>query len=242
VQVYTAVFDNYDRLEYRTYFSEEAGSVQHTCFSDRRIDRARGWNVIVGEPPVKGSSKLKAKWFKVNSHILFPDGNSLYMDGNYRLTKNPDYLDAYITKGGKDRSSDLVLFRHYRNNLKEEFEICLEKKGMKPLWRDIRRQSAVYEKDHDLENLTLYHGSVLVRGPGAKSFNEMWWEHISEYSMRDQLSLALVAHITKVNYSVFPGPLLDASCIVRKAFKHNDFDWVAFSKAYRRYTGKVFVK
>jgi len=242
VKVYTAVFNGYDSLKYKDYFSKEVASLEHICFSDRPIDDAQGWNVIVGEPPIDGSPILRAKWFKVNSHILFPDDNSLYMDGNYRLTKNPDYLDSYITKGLGVNSSDLVLFRHYRNNLKEEFEICLEKKGMKPLWRDIRRQSAVYEKDHDLENLTLYHGSVLVRGPGAKSFNEMWWEHISEYSMRDQLSLALVAHITKVNYSVFPGPLLDASCIVRKAFKHNDFDWVAFSKAYRRYTGKVFVK
>lgn len=160
--IYTSCFGGYDK----NYFS-----------ADIRYDEIYD--------PYSGSSnhlssRLNAKKYKV----LNPDSLSLWIDSSIEILNREEFENLF--------EGDFSLIRHpFHNNLKEELDACFSKGYVNPKEREKIRD--LYENSGlQLEETPVYACTILYRTEMANKINQMWWELISLYSYRDQLTFPYV--------------------------------------------------
>jgi len=194
--VYTANYGNVDfeiptnvyALQHQGKPAADLSGIEFVYFTDRNRE-IPGWNVVVDNTRKESTDLLRSKWFKLHSHELFPNGVSMYLDGNRALRARPEVEFAATTE-----DSPVTLIKHYRPSLHHEFQICIAKlRFHRKHWAACQAQLAAYMAEGlDVESSRVYHGNTLTRHPNARAFNELWWEHVLKYCPRDQLSLAYV--------------------------------------------------
>ncbi len=195
ITVYTANYGGKDALREPYIKSSWSKDLKFVCFTDQKFE-SDVWEFIIEKK--HGDANRIAKWYKVNSHEVFPDEITLWMDSNIRLIGDPTDL-VYGWE-------HLLLKRHpKRKDVYEEADFCI-KAGI-GIKEEIEAQVAVYKKNEYPTKSGLYKGGVLFRKPtdAITTFNKAWWEQIKRYSSRDQLSLAYVLYQQQMIFNIYPG-------------------------------------
>jgi hypothetical protein len=223
IVVFTAIIGNIDPLY--PALPNAKGSAEFVCFTDKPRQESGIWEydglseypVIksVGHRPItqktwrqeiveaEYGNRLTARYYKLLPHRSFPDADvSIWVDGNVRLRVSPKTL----VKNHLPKGFDLASFAHPdRACLYEEAEFCAKKgKGKKS---DILEQTRYYREQGMPPGFGLVETKCVIRRHTQQmaDFNELWWEQLSEYSVRDQISLPYVGWETGVKMSVIPG-------------------------------------
>jgi hypothetical protein len=181
--VYTALIGPYDNLQ-PVYGQSE--KIRFVCFTDNNIKNPNGWEIVKIDrqlaDPVRENRRLK-----VNSHLLFPNKETLYLDANLKPTR--DLLAFVRSKYRSHGDIDLLLTKHpKRNCVYEEINRCKQAK-----LDDLNILDAKiieYQRAGYPYNAGLYECNFIYRKPAEKvlKFNEMWWKEICSGSRRDQIS------------------------------------------------------
>lgn len=200
--LYTAFSKGYDVLQPRP--AHWHTTVDCTAFLEEKPrNPVPGWQI----KPLDQSQTdpcRKAKIHKILSHVYFPDHEyTLWVDGCIAITTPfyfADLIEDYLGR------SDIVVFKHRRRQcIYAEAKECIAQKKDAPAV--IRRQMKMYRADGYPEDNGLIEGCVILRRHSRKiiRFNEMWYDIITRYSRRDQLSFNYVAHQLKMKVRYWPG-------------------------------------
>jgi hypothetical protein len=145
-----------------------------------------------------------ARWHKINSHLL-PDMDelSVWVDGSQKI--KPIAFRSELVEPLLGRYS-LAAFKHPdRICAYQELQACIRLKKDNP--ELMEQQLEVYRQ----EGFPPYHGLVETscvfrrNCPEVAAFNALWWEQLSRYSFRDQLSFNYVAWRLNQPYGIIPG-------------------------------------
>jgi hypothetical protein len=217
IVVYTAITNSYDTLKSPPDFNGDAECV---AFMDE-VQPCNGWQI---RPACSDFSDpcRNAKAHKILPHVYFPDKEySLWIDGSVTI-KFTFPISRLIRENLSE--CDLAVFRHPRRScIYQEASICsaLYKDDPALIGRQVQRYAAEqYPADNGLAECT-----VLLRRHTSRviQFSEMWYDEITKYSRRDQLSFNYVAHRLDIPVAYFPG-YLDASDLFQKDFpRHQRF-------------------
>jgi len=200
VVIYTAIFGHCDRLP--PICTQDHG-LEFVCFTDQEI-KAPGWTIEHREPMFPDSN-LSAKYFKLNPHIVFPDRKfSLFVDGNTLfLGRVRSFIDRWLS------NQDFALWRHPdRDCVFNEAEAIILS-GKAPA-AEVAQQMGVYEKRGTPSKQGAYECSFIWRrhmDPSIRAFNEAWWQEVTTYTKRDQLSFYHLAHTQGPKPVVLPDDL-----------------------------------
>lgn len=129
--------------------------------------------------------RLAAKEIKIFGDRL-GEKATIWCDGNIFIKDTKPFEELL-------KSYDIVALKHpARNCIYEEAEVCKEMKL--DYSETINKQIKYYKELKYPENNGLYACGVLARNHTEK-MNELcntWWEHITKYSWRDQISFPFV--------------------------------------------------
>jgi len=194
--VYSVVTDNYDRV-----FSPKVRTknVRYVLFSDE-LKEVKGWEIRPIFLKNKGGGGLTNRWHKFFPYKLFSDVEySIYVDGNIRVVGDLEPLINEFKKSG----AALGVFKHPdRENVFQEAKACLLQGKFDDLDKaKINLQLQVYGESEGCYPLT-DNGIIFRwhRHPKLQEAMSLWWEHLQEFSKRDQISLPFV--IRYINLSV----------------------------------------
>ena len=120
---------------------------------------------------------------------------SLYFDANVELVNIDKYINKYSI-------NDFTLFKHNKRD-------CLYKEAKECIfWNKDKKQNIInqirnYRNQGYDDNLGLFMGRVLLRKHNKlKSFSNCWWDHLNNFSIRDQISLAFLINTTDLNHKI----------------------------------------
>lgn len=178
--IYTTIFGGYDELKPQPMFE----NVKYVCYSDTSLDDKGVWEVRVTQEFKQLSPRMKAKWFKCNSHKLF-DEKSVFMDGSFALTKNAIGLIMRFNHYG--------VFKHpQRNCIYPEAQVSI--RMQKYFRQPIQEQVDYYRGCGMPKEFGLWACGMLIRDTSKETerINEAWWEQNLKWSYQDQLSFPFV--------------------------------------------------
>jgi len=197
IAVYTCIVGGKDSLKDAP---NETG-VPCYCYTDSvtEVKEDKGWILI----PIDSSDTPRKtnRWYKTHPHKLkeLKDVDyTIYVDGSILLLKCPEsYINAL-----ESTKKDMLVVEHWKRNCAyEEAKECIKEK------LDTKGNiTTMVDKLTEFnwpKNSGLSCGGFLVRKNDLKTmvFNLIWWEHIDNYSIRDQLSLDFCAHHAGVTIS-----------------------------------------
>jgi hypothetical protein len=203
VVLYTCTFLDYDQVFSPLRLS---AGVDHVLIADRRPRFVRGWRWRPLPPEVDGlSQSLANRHCKFFAHRLFPDADiSIYVDGNTLILDDLGPLVAEFAASG----AEIGLFAHReRGDIYAEFETGRRSGRIPPddaargAAQLARYRAAGLPEDHPFtENGIIFrrHG-----GPRLDAAMTLWWEEITTYTRRDQISLPYVLHATGIAAKVW---------------------------------------
>lgn len=163
--------------------------VDKFCFTDLDI-KSEFYKIVRGRPS-QPTSVRRQRFIK----ICIPDEifknyeYSVYVDCKRPYSVDFEYLLNCMKEG-----SDLVTRRHKRRSCAyDEGEFCIKKK--KDNAEIISKQLIFYKSEKYPARNGLHASGLLMRRhiPRMKEFSKLWWEQVTEYSHRDQISLPYVA-------------------------------------------------
>ena len=178
--IYTAVFggDNCDCL-----LSHFPG-FDFICFTDKKKISTK-WKIKLVKPNL--SPEILNRKYKILAHRYLKNyENSMYVDANIRILKNPKNLIHNVIK-----NSNFAVSKHF---LRE----CLYDEALAVLKSSrfnnglIFRQILNYAVKGMPQNYGLSENSIIIRKhnkSNIKKFMERWWYEITRKSHRDQISL-----------------------------------------------------
>lgn len=174
--------------------------VQYKYFTNNpNMVSGDSWDIIYMDVS-NDDARITSKEVKTHIHKFVPDTDYwLWIDNNCQLQTNPYEFLSYLD------GCDIVVMPHpERNNIIEEARVLF--KWQPQLTFKMQEQIDFYYQDGYVPN-TLYETKVLMRRntPNVRNFNELWWNQISEYSIRDQISFPYVSWKTKTFINTFPG-------------------------------------
>ena len=182
--IYTANYGDKDRFREPRVKPSWNKDLKFVYFTDTPVE-SDVWDVIVEKK--SGDSQRLAKWYKINSHELFPGELTVWVDASIRVLEDPTWL----FKGWENM---MVRTHPLRKDISEEAECCIEsKRGNKT---EIDAQLAAYKRQDFPEDYGLFLNGILFRKPtrAVTQLNMMWWKQICKYSSRDQISLPYVLY------------------------------------------------
>lgn len=156
------------------------------------------WEVRIVNP--EDSLRKKAREIKTNIHKFVPDTDYwLWIDNNCKLQVDPHKLLTYIT------DCDIAVMPHpERNNIVEEAKTLVKWKPEQS--SGLEKQINSYYSEGYVPT-DLYETKVLLRKNTSRvvQFNELWWEQVKHFSIRDQISFPYTSWKTKTFINTFPG-------------------------------------
>lgn len=175
--IYTAIFGNYDTLRDPLFVDD---SIDYICFTDNENYQSNIWDIQIVERE-ESTPRRDARKRKILSHEYINSTESVWIDGCILLKDNP-------FKYYKNVDCDIILSKHWRNCLYEEAErvVKINKADKEVVEKQIDR----YVKDKYPRNNGLVDSTVIYRKitPKIIELENLWWEELSNYSKRDQLS------------------------------------------------------
>ncbi len=217
VILYSCVTNKYDNVEKTLLssigFAEE--NIKFVLFTDSlaanakpEIYKEKGSSIIWELRPLVWKHSLckrrTARFHKVNSHKLNLESDVIiWVDGSQKL--KPVSLVKQLVNPLVSRYS-LASFKHpERICIYQEMQACRKLKKDNPLL--MHKQITAYRT----EGYPPYHGLVetacVLRKQTSQivEFNKLWWDQISRYSFRDQLSFNYVTWKLNLEYGKIPG-------------------------------------
>lgn len=181
--IYTTLFGEIDKLN---PVMNPVDGVDYLCFTDRPR-RAEGWTQIIVDPQ-QPSDNLNAKIFKILPHKYLQDYEySMFVDANtVFLGRTGELIDLCLAGG------DFVMWQHpLRDDTFTEVCAIISHRRHGP--ENILAQIRHYAERGLPRNVGMFEASFIWRrhmASGLCEFMEKWWEHICEFSSRDQISLS----------------------------------------------------
>jgi hypothetical protein len=123
---------------------------------------------------------------------------------NAQLLVNPvDLIKKFLL-------SDIAAFLHpHRNCVYKEATVCKQLK--KDTAYHIDRQMLRYMQENYPDNYGLHACGLLLRRntETVQSFEKLWWDEVSQYSYRDQLSFDYIRWKTRIIVTPIPGDIFN---------------------------------
>lgn len=219
--VYTCITGNYDDLK-EVRINE---GIDYICFTNNKKIKSETWKIIYIEDKKLDNHYLSRKIKMLGDPYL--DKNytlSIYVDASIIFKKSvKEFLSNYF-----DLEKDLLAACKHsvRNSIKEEAIACIEQK--KDNEKTIRRQLSFYQEDNFADNLGLLEMTLIIKrhnNPLVRKTMKLWFEMISKYSKRDQLSFMYCLFKTKLPFRVIPLNVWSNEYIEFTPHKKNNFDY-----------------
>jgi hypothetical protein len=224
--VYTAIYGGYDTL-----LQPVAQTVpcDFICFTDTNMPRRVGaWRVIRAGLKPSMHPRMRAKYFKILSHQVFPDGRLawqfdrlgffrrydvvIWVDGCLRI-KDPGFAEAFAGHIGETGWS---MFIHPdRDCIYDEMP---QARAMRKYdGQPVSEQVAAYRAEGFPEKAGLMAATLIARStrhPKIQRINEAWWAENVRWTYQDQLSLPVVLwrlghDYDKVRLNLWDNPWFD---------------------------------
>lgn len=219
--VYTCITGNYDDLK-EVRINE---GIDYICFTNNKKIKSETWKIIYIEDNKLDNHYLSRKIKMLGDPYL--DKNytlSIYVDASIIFKKSvKEFLSNYF-----DLEKDLLAACKHsvRNSIKEEAVACIEQK--KDNEKTIRRQLSFYQEENFADNLGLLEMTLIIKrhnNPLVRKTMKLWFEMISKYSKRDQLSFMYCLFKTKLPFRVIPLNVWSNEYIEFTPHKKNNFDY-----------------
>jgi hypothetical protein len=213
--VFSCNFGNYDRV-FNPKKKEEG--VRYILFTDK-LNNCFGWEQkIINYKTIDGDPQRAARFIKTHPEKYLPKHEiNIWADSCYQLLI--ENIKSFCLKN-LPKDTDISLFKHpKRICLFEELNVCrrlnLDRKEL------FDEQKLKYVRDKIKTNSGLYHTALILRKSNFRTnrFNDLWWEEISQFSKRDQISFSYLLQRLKINLRVISsefGDKLYNSPIVRR--------------------------
>ena len=189
--IYSAIFNNYDSLKRPKYINDDYDYVMFTdsnTFLKQKFRNDSVWRfVVLKNIENEKEGQIVAKDIKINCHKYLSDyKKSIYIDGSFTQIDDANKIWSYS-------KHTYFMCKHPRRDCAfKEAEICSKQRlgNMKRL----EMQMSKYQKESYPKKNGLYMGGIIARhhNSKAKKINEYWWNEITNFSMRDQLSINYV--------------------------------------------------
>ncbi len=190
VAVYTCITGNYDRPIEPIFVPD---NLDFFIVTDMKISRESAWKKIdihSIEATVHLDNTRKARYIKTHPHVLFPQYEySIWIDSNFKAVANLSKFIKYIGKGVPFASN----WHPHRNCVYTEARACiLAEKDNKDI---LERQMEKYRDEGMPRAFGLIETNLIVRkhmDEKCVQLMEDWWNEMTVWSKRDQLSLPYV--------------------------------------------------
>lgn len=216
VAVFSAIAGGYDPLICPEVINDEW---DYILFCDEYVPRQCGPFIIRKLNCAFDDATRFARYVKTHPHSLLPDYDyTIWIDSNIVLRGNGfvKEINSYIN------SKILLVGRKHplRSSLREEVEAC--KQFNKDNNKILNAQVAKYYKEGFQDNMGMMETGILYRDNKATSvmqLNKLWWNEITSYSRRDQISIMYVLWKIGVEFRFFQDTLdirerrLDFPCL-----------------------------
>lgn len=195
--VYTCITGDYDNL--REIENMEKG-IDYLCFTNNKKIKSKTWKIIYIEDKNLTNTKLARKIKILGNDLINKYKISIWIDGNLYFKKSiHKFLETYAL----NTDANFISFKHHeRNCIYEEINACYQCK--KEEKQNLIKIKEFYEKENYPKNNGLVETGVIIRKNGDELVTktmEMWFEHVLNYSKRDQLSFNYCVYKTKMNVS-----------------------------------------
>lgn len=185
--VYTVITGSYDEL--RDPLVIEDGW-DYICFTDNHNLSSNIWEIIYIDNTDSLDSVRLSRRYKILCHKYLPQyKESLYIDGKFQISNS---IESYLARYSVE-SSMLCIKHPSRDCIYEEAAACMNMK--KDVIDTIEKQIHKYRTEGYPEHYGLVDCGILYRKHDDKklcSTMETWWDEVSQYSRRDQLSFNYV--------------------------------------------------
>lgn len=175
-------------------------NTDYHLFTDQDINiNNRGWAIHKNKfnsSIKKFNSRRSAKIFKVLPEYFLPDYDFyIWHDISHQLIMSPTtIINDYL------KDEDFAVFKHrFRDSSLEELKFVIKHKvDSKSL---LKSQLKEYKKNSELDKYGLYELPTFIKAKNSftNNFSLMWWEQITKYSSRDQISFPYVC--SKLQYA-----------------------------------------
>lgn len=184
--VYTALFGAYDELPELMF---KPVNCDFICFTDQKDLKSSVWSFKYVEKEYSSNILMNRK-YKMLPHIFLHEyENSLYIDANIFLKKEPYEL----VQNNLEHASFVVPEHNLRNCIYDEAKECLALG--RASYHEVRCQLSKYTKVGMPKRYGLSENGIIVRKHNDKSVIKLmneWWDEINTESQRDQLSLPFI--------------------------------------------------
>jgi hypothetical protein len=185
IVIYTALFNDYDKLENCERYSDFFDFI---CFTDRPI-KSKFWKIVLVKNSIFEPELLNRK-YKILPHLFLKNYEiSLYVDANIKILKNPKNLILNYIK-----FSDLIISKHFLRKCLYQEAFALIRSTRFNNYK-IFKQIVSYAIKGMPVNFGLTENSIIIRKhnkPKVKIIMMQWWKELILGSHRDQLSLPYI--------------------------------------------------
>ncbi|NIJ45772.1 hypothetical protein FHR24_002243 [Wenyingzhuangia heitensis] len=206
--IYTAIFGKKIGLFKQPAFK----NVKYVCYTDQDIS-SKHWEVRKVEPWFDDPTRNN-RYVKILPHLFFKEYDlSIYLDVNYLITGN---VPSLLKKVYKDNT--FMCFNHNkitgdaRNCIYKELEHILYLGELRGEFKDdpklMKAQLENYKSEGYPKDNGMIRGSVLIRNHNNTKvieFMNEWWQQLTSWSRRDQLSCNYAAWKTNFTINYLPG-------------------------------------
>lgn len=198
--IYTAIVGNYDTIRQPLAVDER---FDYYLFSnDIREDHIGVWQVrhIPYSNPIQ--TKI-ARWVKTHPDVLLPDYEySLWLDANIQIRLPDVYERSVALKENETKAASM--WHHQRDCIYDEAVaiLCGQRDHERPVFRWVQMLKQHRYPHHN----GLFETGVLLRNHRDKTVQKMdsfWWDCISHYSRRDQLSFGFALWKNNLDCTLF---------------------------------------
>lgn len=197
IVVYTAIFNNYDWLKEPCVIPE---NIDFVCFTDTDSLKSKNWKIVKVEDNTISPSLLNRKIKLLYPYTYFKDYEySLYVDGSVMIKGDVGkFLSPYLAA-----KPILMNFKHPNNDcIFVEMERCIQQgRGNAEM---LKKQFGIYKANNMPKHFGMSDNKIILRRNCKESYTLMseWYDHVSNYSGRDQVCLSYVLwkHALKYNF------------------------------------------
>jgi len=196
--VYTALFGNYDDL---IEPSDKFEGCDFVCFTNQKHLKSDIWEIRIVEECHLPLNMMNRRYKFFPNEIFLDYDQSLYVDANIYIKKNPkEIADCYLT------NYHLVIPKHCTRDCIYEEAKEVVKQGKAKL-ADVNVQVEKYQSEGFPKNFGLAANYIIFRHHHKLDVVELmksWWQELSNYTKRDQLSLMYLVWKIGVKIKLIP--------------------------------------
>lgn len=218
IVVYTAIFNNYDWLKDPHIVSDK---VDYVCFTDSDTLKSDIWKIVVVKERDISPSLLNRKIKLLYPYTYFKDYDySLYVDGSVMIKSDVyEFLNKYVVNDPL-----LMNFQHPGNDcIFVEIDNCV-KEGLGNAEK-LKEQYDVYKADGMPSHYGLSDNKIILRKNCEEGYTLMseWFDHVCNYSGRDQVCLSYVLWKHGLKYNFFDEVIEQNQYF--ETWPHNNAPW-----------------